>query len=220
MTVFLFSWFLRIVLIMIRLVFPYEWTVQEIALICLRIVLSIAGLTIVTYNKWDARSNIRLANLMIWVIRFAFVAASAEQSGIQQMDSSFMYYPIIITVSGGVILPSIREFVALTSTAFFVKPAAIFFYGSNGCPKGIESPCPGQDLQTVLVQNFCLTCTAVGVFFHVHSDARRRWLLSFETFGMLNDVGPASAAIILSVKTDSGRGIVTSDGVALFTLAL
>ena len=203
--VFIFSWILRMFLILTRLVFPYEWTYHEIALISLRIILSIAGLLSVTY-EWDGQSNLMFASLMMWVVRIAFFAASAEQSGIQQMDSSLMYYPIMITVSGGLILPSFREFATYTTIMFLLKPTAIIVIGSKGCPKGIQDPCPGQDLQTVLVQNCCLICTAIGVFSQVHSDARRSWLLSFECFGLLNDVAPASATILLPSKAKSESG--------------
>ena len=114
------------------------------------------------------------------MIRLAFLTAIAEQAGINQMDSTVMYSPIIFITSAGVIVPSFREFVFYCVVTLLAKPATLFLAGNDGCPSGIPAPCPGKDIQTVLLQNICLICTGIGVFYHLHSDARRDWLLSYE----------------------------------------
>ncbi len=147
--------------------------------------------------------------VLLWIIRLAWFGALAEQAGINQIESTFMYAPILYTVSAGLILPSFKEFVFCCTATFLVKPVLLVLAGNDGCPTGIPAPCPGRDFQSVLVQNICLICTGIGVFYHLHSDARRDWLLLFETFGPLNDTVPAPAPLFPAAAT---RRISMGDG--------
>ena len=197
-----FIWITRIMFILVRVVFPYPWTVQEAIVLSSRIAALFITTTSLSFD-WSRRARKSIAYLLIWMCRMMVFAAYAEQSGVNQIDSMVLPAPIMFTVIIGLIIPSFEEFCFITISIFSVKPVMIILYGRGLCPSGVSSPCPGRDLQTVVIQNMSLVCTAIGVYYHVHSDRRRNWILSFEMFGSLNDVEGNSNDRHLSAYMDS-----------------
>ena len=204
------AWTLRIVFLAVRLVFPYEWTRTELLLTSVRILMMTFCTSAICFEL-SGQTKVWFSRFVIWTTRFAPIVAFSEQAGVQQDDSTILFVPLMFTTMTGLLLPSFVEYVSYISILYLVKPAAIIVMGSNGCPRGISAPCPGKDFQTVFIQNICLFFTAIGVFYHVHSDTRRRWLLSFEVFGPLNIVFPASEIQLSS----AGKGSKTDTEVAV-----
>jgi hypothetical protein len=192
--IFSVGWLIRVILLLAYFAQPYAWTTRELMLTGFRTVMFAIGSAALIFRLCSPMG-------MIWIVRFGGMGAFAEQAGIKQIGSPLMLTQIMFAISAGILLPSFKEFFFCCTVIFLVKPIAILLFGSDWCPHGIPAPCPGTDLQTLLLQNFCLVCTGIGVFYHLHSDARRDWLLSFEVFGPLNDTAPASSASVFTPAT-------------------
>ena len=205
-----FSWVIRVIVLVLRAVSPYDWTTREAIVSIFRIFLMLIGNMVLSF-EWSSSTKVWLSRKLLWLVRLGFFPAFAEQAGVNQHDSMFMYYPIIFILVAGIALPSFEEFFGFCLAVFLVKPVAIIGFGSGGCPAGIPPPCPGRDLQTVLIQNSCFALMAIGVFYHVFSDIRRSWLLSFEMFGPLNRSIPVSASIPLPDPGASGPPPIDGD---------
>ena len=190
------AWAVRAIHLVLRLVFPYDWTRKELIVLIARLSLH-SLVTLAVFIEWSHPYKVTISKALLWLPRISSIILFAEQAGEQQDDSSMLLLPLGPTVLS-LMIPSYGEFLWFAAVLFMSKPVCILLMGRDGCPSGVRAPCPGRDFQTVLVQNACLLFTAVAVFFHVFSDTRRRWLLSFEVFGPLNELGPASAARLSS----------------------
>ena len=186
------GWAVRLIHLALRLVFPYEWTSKEIIIMIVRLSLH-TFLTLAVLVRMSESSTVLISKLLVWVPRIGSIATFAEQAGVQQDDSAILLLPLGFTIVCS-LTSSFRECASFLSVLFLIKPASILLMGSNGCPSGVPAPCPGRDFQSVLIQNACLFCISIAVYYHIFSDTRRHWLLSFEMFGTLNELGPASAA--------------------------
>ena len=191
-TAFSITLVFRFILIVFRNLFAYRWTIQETAFTLFRMMFTLM-LIVLLLCRWSQTAKTQIAIAVIWMFRFGVLPVCAEQAGFTKFDTLNMFYPVMFTVTAGIIFPSFKEFIAYTVLIFLVKPAAIILLGADGCPKGIQAPCPDTDLQTVLIQNTFLVCMTFGIFCQIHSDLRHHWLLSFHVFGPLNEFGPVTA---------------------------
>ena len=207
----------RLTFMTLRFVYSSDWTRQELAFMLGRLWMQtcfIVGLTI----HWSGQYKILITKLLTWVPRIGCCIYMYGE-GAQQDESTILLLPITATCFLGALLPSFLEFVGWASLVFMLKPFYILLMGSNGCPRGTPSPCPGRDFPTVLVQNSGLLLIIIGVFYHFFSDTRRHWLLSFEVFGPLNELGPSSASqiptagsgrILRDRMDENGMGLTTT----------
>ena len=193
-----FLWPVRLTVIAVRLMSD-DWAWKELALMLFRLFLQFL-LSLGVFIDWSGRVKALISRAMIWLPRIGCMGVLAEQAGLYQNDSSILFFLLSYTLFVGLLIPSFREFVLCVSAVYMVKPFSILMTGSHGCPRGHPAPCPGNDFQTVLVQNICLLTVVIGVFYYAFSDARRQWLLSFEVFGQLNELGPAFANQIVGAE--------------------
>ena len=77
-SLFIISWISRFTLLAFCVAFPCDRTMQEMALIGVRmILLSLASVAL--YFEWNEATKIRLAQCVIWIFRLGYLAACAEQ---------------------------------------------------------------------------------------------------------------------------------------------
>jgi hypothetical protein len=170
-------------LFLIRWGSPFPWTMKEMLLYLIRlIIISIA--TVCVIGNWKTETMGKISCTLIWVVRSTFFCAIFEQAGVDQPDTLILYLPIMYVITGGVLLTSFREYVSCCALIFLLKPAIMLWRLTSSSAE----TCSTTDLQTLIVQNGCLLCIAVAIFCPVFSDTRRRWLLSYEVFGPLNHV--------------------------------
>ena len=143
-------------------------------------------------------AKFRSARILTWVVRWVgFTLGCTEQAGLNNLDSTVIIHPVIITVAVGVVSPVFKNFILCTVIIFAVKPVFIILDTGHGCPNGSPRPCQGGDLRTVLINNAFLLCMALGVFYQVNSD-----LLSFEVF-VSSDFSDTSDADEVAPPADS-----------------
>ena len=186
-----FGWISRLIFLVVRLIYPFEWTPLGVLVYAVRLI-TWAGFTATFAVDWSTVTKANLGYMCVWINRIGFLLAIAVQSGIEQEDSAFMTLPTLFMIISGVMMPSFEEYVATSAIVNFVRPIDIVLFSSNGCPRGASSPCPGRDLNSVAVHGAALLFIFVGIYYHVFSDSRRLWLLSYEVFGTLAD----SAAVL------------------------
>jgi hypothetical protein len=204
--VFQVAWFftfaIRVAGIIYRVATSYKWTIQEIALTVIRMMLML--LFFFAFRlRWTSSAKLWIGVTFILFFRFGYFVVLVEQAGMNQIDSVMMFYPIIYTFSAGLAIPSFEEVMVYIVTIFVVKPFTLLLrMHDDVCSKSLPSHSLDTEFQTVLVQNIFLICTALGAFYHVTSDQRRHWLLAYEVFGPLNAAGPARAMNLAPTDTE------------------
>ena len=187
------AWVYRLVLLICCLTIDQNWKVQSDFFTTSKSCTLLVS-TICICIPWSSSHSVTLAKLVIWASRFDCFVALAEQTGLNQPDSSHMISAIGSTIMLGLTMQDFRAFAMYTVIVFAVKPVRMAMTGNQLCLPLVSARCWGKRQHAIAMEHFLVAFALVGLFCRVSIEVRRDWLLSYEVFGPLNSDGDQVAA--------------------------